>query len=333
MSKRKKILYAVLCICLLFMSVARAASAELACNGNQVSGEVSVNGWTFPVDACLTTAPDLGGNILCTPMTFERAAWEQALEACFPNNGRALAEQLCVENGMVFASLRYMDGLTMYPALLPASQQAMDSHLEGALAASLAFCQAVGLQVDAQPLSCAWILNNDQGIRITLQPEEAASYGQKLLMEVWLPLCADSSVLIPHVQVPRYHGTINFSGSDELLAQTPGARFLFDAQGALLSFQASLMELSVTQTAAEGINWQDALDAFLTEYTENPQVQMLLATAPYTITSIRSAWDLTEKNTGSRGWMITLFSRVPREDSPTGWRDRYYTAFVYGGST
>ena len=333
MSNRKKILHAVLCICLLLMSVARAASAELACNGNQVSGEVSVNGWTFPVDACLTTAPDLGGNILCTPMTFERAAWEQALEACFPDNGRALAEQLCVENGRVSSYLRYVDGLTMYPALLPASQQTMDSALEGALTASLAFCQAVGLQVDAQPLSCAWILNNDQGIRITLQPEEAASYGQELLMEVWLPLCADGSVLIPHVQVPRYHGTINFSGSDELLAQTPGARFLFDAQGALLSFQASLMELSVTQTAAEGINWQDALEAFLTEYTENPQVQMLLATAPYTITSIRSAWDLTETNTGSRGWMITLSSRVPREDSPTGWRDRYYTAFVYGGST
>lgn len=333
MSNRKKILYAVLSICLLFISVAQAASTELVRNGNQVSGEVSVNGWTFPVDACLTTASGLGGNILCTPMTFERAAWEQALEACFPGSGRALAEQLCVENGMVSASLRYVDGLTMYPALLPASQQTMDSALEGALTASLAFCQAVGLQVDAQPLSCAWVLNNDLGIRMTLQPEEAASYGQKLLMEVWLPLCADSSVLIPHVQVPRYHGTINFSGSDELLAQTPGARFLFDAQGALLSFQASLMELSVTQTAAEGMNWQDALDVFLTEYTENPQVQMLLATAPYTITSIRSAWDLTETNTGSRGWMITLFSRVPREDSPTGWRDRYYTAFVYGGST
>lgn len=333
MSKRKKILYAVLCICLLFMSVARAASAELACNGNQVSGEVSVNGWTFPVDACLTTAPDLGGNILCIPMTFERAAWEQALEACFPDNGRVLAEQLCVENGMVSSSLRYVDGLTMYPALLPASQQAMDSALESALAASLAFCQAVGLQVDAQPLSCAWLLNNDLGVRMTLQPEEAASYGQELLMEVWLPLCADGSVLIPHVQVPRYHGAISFSGSDELLSQAPGARFLFDAQGELLSFQASLMELSVTQTAAEGMNWQDALDVFLTEYTENPQVQMLLATAPYTITSIRSAWDLTETNTGSRGWMITLFSRAPREDSPTGWRDRYYTAFVYGGST
>lgn len=86
----------------------------------------------------------------------------------------------------------------------------------------LGLLQAVGLQVDAQPLSCARILNNDLGIRMTLQPEEAASYGQELLMEVWLPLCADGSALIPHVQVPRYHGTINFSGSDELLTPTPG---------------------------------------------------------------------------------------------------------------
>ena len=91
------------------------------------------------------------------------------------------------------------------------------------------------------------------------------------------------------------------------------------------------MELSVTRTSAEGLDWQEALDAFLTEYPENPQVQPLLDTAPYTITSIRSAWDLTERNTGSRGWMITLSSRIPREDSPTGWRDRYYTAFVYAG--
>lgn len=125
MSNTKKILYAVLCICLIFISVARAVSPEITRNGNQVSGELNVNGWIFPVDACLTTASGLGGNILCTPMTFERAAWEQALEACFPGSGRALAEQLCVENGMVSASLRYVDGLTMYPALLPASQQDM----------------------------------------------------------------------------------------------------------------------------------------------------------------------------------------------------------------
>lgn len=328
--RRTKLLCAALCICWMLLSVAGAAFAELTREGDRVSGALSVNGWTFPVDACLTTAPALGGSIRCTSLAFERPVWEQALEACFPDNGKALAAQLCVGNGMASSSLRCVDANEIYPALLPASQQAMDAALESALTASLAFCQAVGLQVDAQPLSCAWLLNNDQGIRITLRPEEAAAYGQELLMEVWLPLCADGSVLIPYVQLPRYRGAINFTGSDALLAQAPGARFLFDARGTLLFFQASLMELSVTRTSAEGLDWQEALDAFLTEYTENPQVQTLLETAPYTITSIRSAWDLTERNTGSRGWMITLSSRIPREDSPTGWRDRYYTAFVYG---
>ena len=102
-----------------------------------------------------------------------------------------------------------------------------------------------------------------------------------------------------------------------MLTQNPGAQFYYSTDGNLLGMKLSYMDIEKNDTIVKHkLSWESALTLFLNSYTKNSRIQHLLQSGSYTITSIRSAWDMSETNDGTYGWLITLSSTIPAQDSP-----------------
>ena len=297
-------------------------------NSEHVIGELQINGFSFPVDALLDDRLQTSGYVKYKARTIDTKHIQEQLVKFFPETSPMFHQtwdgiELSVkQDNFQFPS-------DPYPSVNPYSLALNTQELTSAFQRSKSFCESIGLAVSSVPLSCTYIVYGDSISTFRFSQQYFDQLPSDAIIEVWLLLSTDDGSVIPFFQTPHYNGDLELTGHDNLLTQNPGAQFYYSTDGNLLGMKLSYMDIEKTDTIVEHkLSWKSALTLFLNSYTKNSRIQHLLQSGSYTITSIRSAWDMSEINDGTYGWLITLSSTIPAQDSPIGWRNRHYTAFV-----
>ena len=325
--KKELITFYVLLL-LMLMPISVQCEELMVEDSKHVTGELQVNGFSFPVDALLEDTSRSGEYVKYKAHDIDTKYIQEQIATFFPEvspmfqqawNGIELSVQ---QDNFQFPS-------DPYPSVNPYSLALNTQELTSVFQRSKSFCESIGLAVSSVPLSCTYIVYGDSISTFRFSQQYFDQLPSDAIIEVWLLLSTDDGSVIPFFQTSHYNGDLELTGHDNLLTQNPGAQFYYSTDGNLLGMKLSYMDIEKNDTAVEHkLSWESALTLFLNSYTSNSRIQHLLQSGSYTITSIRSAWDMSEINDGTYGWLITLSSTIPAQDSPIGWRNRHYTAFV-----
>lgn len=321
----KKLLI-LFCALLSLIGPARAEELSFALEGDHVTGAIRVNGYTFAIDATLTDNRPEAGHIAYASRAIDRAVWEAALTARFPQQAETLTARMIQWAGDVVTTTDYP--VSPFPAVLPASENNPDPWLTARLEACAAFLSDVGVAYDPHPFSAAYVMPRPgRAAFLYLDPSDR---DKAIGANICFLLTHEQTPLTVWLQLGRYNGSIDHTGA-AVASLHPTAQFFFDMDGSLLDFQIAILDTHTSGALpADFLPWEDALTLMLREYASNDIIQRNLQAFSYTVTDIRCAWDMDFHHQGRPGWMISLCAKSADDDSPTGWINRYTTAFVYG---
>ena len=307
-----------------------AKAEESACffdDDNHVVGEMVVDGYTFSIDATLEQTLPEANRIHYTAAPFDQELWEVALFSCFPENAEQLSLRLSQDHADV-GTMRTHSHVPI-PVVLPKSKNMPDEYLVSLQNQCSAFLARLGISHDPIPFSLVYIaphLTSTTSIAFGESERDVATGA-----DVCFLLAYDDTPVIIGLETQRLRGSLDYTHTD-MLSQYPTAQFCFDMEGNLLDFKvANLSMESLGTLSADFISWEEALELTLGEFIKPNVIRQNLAQFSYTVTDIRCVWDIDFSDMGKPGWMISIHGQSSDDASPTGWRNRYTTYFVYGG--
>jgi len=294
-----------------------------------------VDDYTFPIDALYLPSIETPPEVHYERKPLDAELWQAAAKRCFSIQDNSASPELDAQQSVV--SLINANGpniAALYPNVLPYTQSNLDEQLTSLKDACLSFLHEVEVSVSSIPLTCNYMIIDQASGKVLRLPSEKRKICEENngYIEIWFALGYNEISVIPHLQLPRYHGSTAFNGSDECYMLSPGAKFYFALSGELLGFEVANIDIRPRDHESCQIgDWEQALMTFLKQYTSKKVVQNNLKDVSYIVSSIRIAYDASEENNGLPGWMITLSGACPSDQSPTGYEDRFSAGFVYGG--
>ena len=332
---RKYLFLIAFCILICLTAVGQAESISYSVDDNHIDGYITVNDYTFPIDALYLYSSETPSEVHYERKSFDVTLWQAATKRCFSIQDNSVSPQLDSQQSVVsFINANVPNIAALYPNVLPYTQFTLDEQLTFLKDACLSFLHEVEVSVSSIPLTCNYIIiDKDSGKALRL-PSEKRKICEKNngYIEIWFALGYNEISVIPHLQLPRYNGSTAFNGLDECYMLTPGAKFYFALSGELLSYEVANINIRPRDHESYQIgDWEQALMTFLKQYTSKKVVQNNLKDVSYIVSSVRVAYDATEENSGLPGWMFTLSGASQSDQSPTGYEDRFSAGFVYGG--
>lgn len=294
---------------------------------NHVVGTVTVDGYTFPIDALLDDTLPTAGSVTYTIREDDPSVIAQALRDCFPATADALVEKLSTGyGGEVRASLRGRSLSTMVMQIPPCSQTVPDDQLLKLQGQCEAFLAQIGLSCHPLPFRCTYLIDGVRRSDMLAIPTENKDKATHIGI-YFLP-AVDGAVTVPHFQTHRIGGTVKDTGNSPI-GETP-AFFIFNLDGELVEFSLHHLEMTTSGQLATGfLSWEDALCETMEEMMKSDHLMEHFPQG-ITFTSIRPAWDMDEAGHGKPGWLISFYGTRPSDTSPLGWDNFGNAYFVYG---
>ncbi len=295
---------------------------------NHVVGTVSMDGYTFAIDALLDDTLPTANRVTYTIRNYDSSVIVQALRDYFPTTADALVEKLSsAYGGQIYAPSQLTS--IMSSQILPYSQVIPDEKLMKLQGQCEAFLTQIGLSYHPIPYRCTYLIQMDEKRQWdkTTIPTENKDIATHIGIS-FLPT-EDGAVAAPGYQIKRVGRTVK-DNSDNLISETP-AMFIFNLDGELETFTLHNLEMTTSGQLESGfLSWEDALCEMLEAMMENDHLREHITQNPTTFTSIRTAWDTDASGHGKPGWIISFYGTQPKDTSPLGWDDFGTTYFVYG---
>ncbi len=293
---------------------------------NHVVGTVSIDGYTFAIDALLDDTLPTAGSVTYTIRDYDASVIAQALRDCFPATADALVEKLSSAYGGQIYAPRQLNA-TLNSQILPYSQAIPDEKLMKLQGQCEAFLEQIGLSCHSVPFRCTYLIDGDFRSGLMAIPTENKDMATHIAV-YFLPT-ADGAVAAPSFYTHRVGGTVEYI-NDFPIGEVP-AMFIFNLDGELETFTLHNLELTTSGQLESGfLSWEDALCEMVEQMMQDDHTREHLTQNPTTFTSIRTAWDVDEAGHGKPGWIISFYGTQPKDTSPLGWNNFGTTYFVYG---
>lgn len=293
---------------------------------NHVVGTVTVDGYTFPIDALLDDTLPTAGSVTYTIREDDPSVIAQALRDCFPATADALVEKLSsAYGGQIYAPRQLTSAI--HSQILPYSQAIPDEKLMKLQGQCEAFLKQIGLSCHSVPFRCTYLM--DGVLRSDLMAIPTENKDMATHIAVYFLPTADGAVAAPRFGTLRIGGTVE-NNDKNIIVEVP-SMFIFNLDGELETFTLHNLELTTSGQLKSGfLSWEDALCEMVEEMLQMNHVGEHMKLNPTTFTSIRTAWDVDEDGHGKPGWIISFCTTQPKDTSPLGWDISGNTYFVYG---